>query len=259
GGLRHKMPSTAFTFLIGAAALAGILPLAGFFSKDAILVGALAEQPLIYAVGITAALLTAFYSFRAAFVPFFGKPRDKALYDQAHESPRMITIPLWILAFLTAFAGLVNLPFVLSLEHWLEPALGLHEEPDLILELAAILISAIVAIFGLIMAIALYIRKETWPRTLAKPFLGLQPALDHKWYVDEFYMKFIVTPLRSLANWSATTVDQTVIDGTVNGIGKVSIQVGNWTRRLENGSIPTYALSILVGVVALIAYFVFAI
>ena len=256
GGLRHKMPTTYRTFLIGAAALAGILPLAGFFSKDAILLGALAEQPLLYVIGIVTALLTAFYSFRAVFVPFLGTPRDKALYEHAHESPPLMTIPLWILAFLSAFAGLVNLPFILSMEQWLEPALGLHEEPDLILELSAIIISVLVAIFGLLMAYARYVRNEAWPRHLAGYFSGLQPILEHKWYVDEFYTNYIVMPLRSLANWSATTVDQKIIDGTVNGIGQVSMRAGNWTRKLENGAIPTYALSILLGVVALVAYFV---
>ncbi len=94
GGLKDKMPTTFRTFLIGSAALAGIPPLAGFFSKDSILLGALVANPILYAIGLVTALLTAIYSFRAVIVPFFGAPRDKRLYNHAHESPALMTIPL---------------------------------------------------------------------------------------------------------------------------------------------------------------------
>ena len=130
GGLRHKMPSTYWTFLIGAAALAGIPPLAGFFAKDSVLLGVLQRNLLLYALGLVTAVLTAVYSFRALFVAFHGRPRDRALYDHAHESPSVMTTPLWILAILTLFGGVMNLPNLLTLERWLEPALGGHAEPE---------------------------------------------------------------------------------------------------------------------------------
>lgn len=256
GGLRHKMPTTFRTFLIGSAALAGIPPLAGFFSKDAILLGALVSNPILYAIGLATALLTAIYSFRAVFVPFFGEPRDKRLYNHAHESPSLMTIPLWILAGLAVAGGLLNLPFVLTLERWLEPALGHHEEPSLTLELLAITLSVVVAAFGLIFAIARYLRNESWPRRAGANFKGLAPVVEHKWYVDEFYNAVIIKPIRLFADLFAEIIDPKMIDGLVNGAAKVSHWGGDWARKLQTGAIPAYALSILIGVVALVAYFV---
>ncbi|MCC6454418.1 MAG: NADH-quinone oxidoreductase subunit L [Caldilineaceae bacterium] len=257
GGLRDKMPTTFRTFLIGSAALAGIPPLAGFFSKDAILLGALVANPILYAIGLVTALLTAIYSFRAVFVPFLGAPRDKRLYNHAHESPALMTIPLWILAALSVLGGLLNLPFVLTLETWLEPALGHHTEPSLTLELLAITLSVVIALFGLVIAFARYVRNEGWPRRLSEGFRGLAPALEHKWYVDEFYDAAIVQPLWRISEWFARVFDQKFIDGIVNGTAKLSAWFGEGFRRLQNGAIPTYALSILIGVVALVAFFMF--
>jgi NADH-quinone oxidoreductase subunit L len=256
GGLKDKMPTTFRTFLIGSAALAGIPPLAGFFSKDAILLGALVQNPILYAVGLITALLTAIYSFRAVFVPFLGAPRDKRLYNHAHESPALMTIPLWILAALAILGGLLNLPFVLTLESWLEPALGHHEEPSLTLELLAITLSVIVAAFGLVIAVARYLRNEGWPRRLSSSFSGLAPIVERKWYGDEFFNAVVVTPLRLLSDLFAEVIDTRVIDGLVNGAGKLSGALGERARQLQTGAIPAYALSILIGVVALVAYFV---
>ena len=257
GGLRDKMPATFRTYLIGALALAGIPPLAGFFSKDAILLGALATNPLLYVVGIVTALLTAFYSFRSVFIPFFGKPRDKHLYDHAHESPALMTGPLWVLAVLAILAGVLNLPFVLTMEKFLAPALGEHGEAALPLELLAITLSIVVALFGLVMAWARYLRGESWPQRMADTVKGLQSAVDHRWYVDDFYSNWIVLPLRRLSEWFAATFDKKYIDGTVNGIAAGSLRLGERVRYLESGAIPNYALSILIGVVVLVIYFVF--
>ena len=259
GGLKDKMPSTFRTFLIGSAALAGIPLLSGFFSKDAILVAALDYNPALYIIGLFTALLTAFYSFRSVFVPFFGTPRDKSLYNHAHESPAAMTVPLWILAALALVGGVLNLPFVGTLEKWLEPALGAHEEPFLTYELIGITLSAVIAIFGLILAYARYRTDEKWARGLTQPFAAFQSLAEHKWYVDEIYMAVIVTPLRTISGWFATVVDQKIIDGLVNGVGNISLSLGDPIRRLQNGAVPTYALSILVGVTVIVAYFVFAV
>ncbi|HXF63401.1 MAG TPA: NADH-quinone oxidoreductase subunit L [Caldilineaceae bacterium] len=260
GGLRHKMPTTFWTFLIGAAALAGIpFITAGYWSKDAILLGALAGNHwILYVVGLATALLTAIYSFRALFVPFFGEPRDRHLYDHAHESPPLMTTPLWVLAVLSIVGGFINLPLILTLEHWLEPALGIHEEPSLTLELLALTLSAVVAVFGVLLARALYLTREPWAGRAAESVRGLEPAAQQKWYVDDFYWNYIVLPLRKLAQWSAQVFDQRVIDGLINGVADASIRIGERVRRLETGAIPTYALSILIGVAALVAFFVFS-
>ncbi|MEZ4870268.1 MAG: NADH-quinone oxidoreductase subunit L [Caldilineaceae bacterium] len=257
GGLRDKMPTTFRTFAIGAAALAGVPLLSGFFSKDAILAVALEHNPILYIMGLFTAVLTAFYSSRALFVPFFGKPRDKHLYDHAHESPTLMTAPLWILAVLALLGGLLNLPFVNTLEQWLEPALGAHEAPALAMELTGFLLGILAATFGILLAYGLYIRNETWAKRLVQPFEPLRPLAEHKWYVDEFYMTVIVNPLREVANWLAQSVDKLGIDGIVNGAGKVSLALGEQVRRLQNGAVPTYALSILIGVAVVVVYFVF--
>lgn len=258
GGLRHKMPTTFITFLIGAAALAGIPPLAGFFSKDAILLGALVKNPLLYAVGLVTALLTAFYSFRAVIVPFMGRPRDEHLYDHAHESPSLMTIPLWTLAVLSVVGGALNLPFILTMEKWLEPAVGHHEEPLLTLELLAITLSVIIALFGATLAWARYVRNEGWSRRTTDGFKGLAPAAENKWWVDNAYSRGIVQPLQRVSEWFATAIDQKAIDGTVNALATSTSRLGERVRYIESGSIPNYAMSILLGVVLLVAFFIFS-
>jgi NADH-quinone oxidoreductase subunit L len=256
GGLRAKMPATFWTFLIGSFALAGIFPLAGFFSKDGILLGALTHGNVgLYIVGLLTALLTAIYAGRALFLVFTGKPRDQHLFDHAHESPRLMTIPLWILAALAALAGIVNLPFVLTFEEWLTPVLGEHTEPSLQLELLVLVLSLVVAVFGMLVAWARYDRGEGWSLRLGESFAFMQPALERKWYVDEIYDRVIIQPLRAVSAWFATFVDKGIIDGAVNGIGWISLWLGAWARKLETGAVPTYALSILIGVVVLLAYF----
>ena len=257
GGLRHKMPSTYRTFLVGAAALAGIIPLAGFFSKDAILAGTLEKAPVLYIIGAFTALLTAFYSFRMLFLTFHGEPRDEHLAAHVHESPRIMTVPLWILAFCTVFAGLLNLPFVLTLDKWLEPAIGHVTHPSVPVELFVMLVSIILSFFGLIMAWALYVKGEHWPARLGGIFGFMRPVLDHKWYVDSLYDLVIVRPLNAVSSWFARFFDPKIIDGAVNGVGQVCIDAGEYVRRLQNGAVPTYAFSILLGVVAVLLYFVF--
>jgi NADH-quinone oxidoreductase subunit L len=257
GGLRNKMPTTYLTFAIGAAALAGTPFLSGFFSKDAILAATMAHNPVLYVIGLFTALLTAFYSARAVFVPFWGTPRDKHLYEHAHESPTLMTIPLWILAGFSVIAGLFNLPFILTLEHWLEPALGYHKAPPLAVELAGFLLSALVWGAGLALAHGMYVGGKAWAKQIVEPFKPLQPLVENKWYVDEIYMMIIINPLRELANWFAKTVDKWGIDGLVNGAGKVSLLVGDQVRYLQNGAVPTYALSIFIGVAVVVVYFVF--
>ena len=257
GGLKHKMPITYWTFLIGVAALAGIPPFAGFFSKDAILLSALGEAPIAYALGMLTAFLTAVYSFRMLFLVFSGKPRDKELYDHAHESPSLMTWPLIILAVLTTIAGVLNLPFLVTMEHFLEPAVGHAHEPALALELAALTFSFVVSVFGFVVAYSLYRTRENWVQRANQRFAFMEPVLKNAYYVDEFYTRVIVNPLLKLSNWFAAAVDQKVIDGAVNGIGHYTLVAGERVRTLQNGKIPTYALSIFVGVVVIAVVYIF--
>ena len=258
GGLRKKMPTTALTFTIGALALAGIAPLSGFWSKDAIKVGALMQNPALYAVALLAAFFTAFYSIRATVLVFYGEPRDQELHNSAHESGSLMTIPLVVLAVLAIFGGLLNLPVWVPLEHWLEPALGHHEVPPLALELFAAALSFLIATFGSMMALSHYNLGESWPNRLIAPVRFMQPLLENKWYVDEIYSAIIVRPAVGSARWLAASFDQGIIDSLVNWFGSTALRLGDFARRLQTGLVPTYAFSILLGAVVIVAYFVLA-
>jgi NADH-quinone oxidoreductase subunit L len=258
GGLRHKMPQTYIVMLIGAMALGGIPLLSGFWAKDAVLASiAAADGWLIYGVGVVTALLTAIYSFRAVFLTFNGQPRDQHVYDHAHENKAIMLVPMWILAVFAIGIGWFNTPFALALEEFLAPAAGHHEKIGLLLELSVVAISTVVSLFGLLFAWARYVRHEQWPVTIANGFKWLQPALDNKWYVDRVYNAVIVRPILAVAGWFARVFDPKVIDGAVNAVGAVCLDAGGAVRKLQNGAVPTYAFSIFLGVVALLAYFLF--
>ncbi len=258
GGLRHKMPQTYLVFLIGAMALGGIPLLSGFWAKDAVLAGIAADGAFaIYAVGVVTALLTSIYSFRAVFLTFNGQPRDQHVYDHAHENKMIMLAPMWILAFFSITIGWFNTPFALSLEAFLEPATGEHEKIALFLELIVVTSSTIISLFGFVYAYARYIRKERWPLTLAGWFAWLSPALENKWYIDRVYDALIIRPIKAVSAWFAGFFDPKVVDGAVNGVGTVMLDAGEVVRKLQNGAIPTYALSIFLGVVAVLLYFLF--
>ena len=257
GGLKAKMPATYWTFLAGTIALAGIPLTSGFLSKDGILLGALVHSPVLYVVGLFTALLTAIYAFLMFFLVFHGEPRDKKLIDHAHESPRLITWPLWILAGLSLVDSLLNLPFILTLEKFLEPALGAHEEPALTLELLALALSVVISLLGLAMAYGLYMRRDGWAQNLKKSLSFMQGPLENKWYFDEVYNTAVVNPLKAIGGWFTSFFDPRVIDGAVNGVAHGTSRLGEYARRLQNGYVPTYALSILVGVAAVVVYFLF--
>lgn len=256
GNLRAKMPQTATLFTIGALALAGFPLTAGFFSKDGVLLYSFMANPALYAVGLFTALLTAFYSFRAVFVTFHGKARDKHVFDHAHESPAIMRNPLWILAGLALVGGVINLPFILTLEHWLEPSMSVPKHPDAALEIALIGVSAVIALLGIALAYGRYVTNASWATGITGIFKGLEGAAAKKWYVDEIYRFLVVNPLVWMAVRFAVIVDRKTIDRAVDQFGIAHFVAGNALRRVHNGLVPTYALSLFVGVVAVVVYFV---
>ncbi len=291
GGLREKMPTTYRTFLWGALALSGFPLLSGFFSKDEILWLAANKSTLLWGVGIVTALLTAIYSFRMVFVVFLGQPRDKKLFAHAHESPRAMTVPLVILATLAIVGGLLNLPGELIgaerlglMNNLLEHTLEHHH-----VHLGRGLQWGLLGISGLLPVIALLLAQNLWgiypnrPRQLGQRYAWLHNLLVNKYYVDEFYMAVIVNPLRRLGAFLAEAVDRQVIDRAVNGVASLLRQLGaflsetmEWqvidravngvasllgqgsegTRRLQTGYVRNYALSVVLGVVAIFAYLI---
>lgn len=257
GGLQTRMRTTFWVYLVGALALSGIAPLAGFFSKDEILAAAAGNTPAVFIILLVSAFLTAFYMGRQIFLVFFGRARSQAA-ENAHENPAIITTPLVILALLSIFGGALNLPGLHTLGHWLEESLAHTPAVEFIPWVA--LLSLLVALAGLFIAWVVYSQrhmpfKDTDP--LAKPLGGLFTAFQNKWWVDELYQAVFLRPYRKLSEALAGAVDMGFIDGIANGLGMASRSIAQQVRRLENGFVRSYALTIVIGVAAIMAYLLF--
>ena len=255
GGLREKMPRTARLFLIGAMALAGIPLLSGFFSKDGILLYTYLHSLPLYVVGLLTALLTAVYAFRAYFMTFRGTPRDEALFSHAHESGPLMLLPMGILALLTLFGGALNLPFVLTLEHALEAAVGHLKPPDASLEVTLLLVSGGVALLGFWLAWSAYRRRYPWADSMRATMKPLARIARHQWYLDALYDDLLLPYAHRLSQFLTHTVDQSGVDRLVNQIASVTFGLSRKARQWHNGLVPTYAFSLFVGATVLVAYF----
>jgi NADH-quinone oxidoreductase subunit L len=255
GGLRRRMPLTFGVYLIGALALAGIAPLAGFFSKDEILLAAQNGNFPIFGLLIVAAFCTAFYMGRQLLLIFFGSPRTRAA-GAAVESKPLVTVPLVILAVLSALGGLLNFPGLYPLEHWLEHTLeGIH---PLEFSLTTALISLGVALFGLFLAYLVYGRRPAAQPQQADPLAG-NPAyipVEAKWWVDEIYERLIVRPYRWLGDFLAHSVDLGVIDAISAGLAGLMKFFGDLLGKMQTGYVRSYALMVLFGVVFILTYII---
>ena len=258
GGLQKTMPLTTVVYVIGALALAGIAPLAGFFSKDEILASASIYSPAILVILAAAAFLTAFYMGRQGFMVFFSRPRTAAA-EKATESPAIMTVPLIILAVLSVLGGLINLPGLNWLEHWLEETVHTTISAGFILWVAGL--SFGLALLGLFIAWLIYGRRslgtpET-PDPLQSTLGPLFTALQKKWWVDELYHALIVRPFRYISDEVlASWMDQEVIDGAVNDLGGSVRFLSHIGRFFQNGYIRVYALSILFGAIVIMTVFI---
>jgi NADH-quinone oxidoreductase subunit L len=259
GALRKAMPITAVTFIVGWLAIAGVPPFAGFWSKDEILLFAYDKSPVLWAVGLFTALLTAFYMSRAVFMTFFGEPRweSNAMGAdehpvQPHESPWTMTVPLVVLAALSLGGGALNLPFTKDthlLERWLEPVLHGNERVlDVTTELkwGLAIVAVVAALLGIALAARVYLQHRAEP---------VEPEiLARAWRVDEAISDFMGGP--GLAGFeAAATFDAEIIDGGVNGVATVVQGGGRGLRIVQSGFVRSYALGVAVGVVVLLGYF----
>jgi NADH-quinone oxidoreductase subunit L len=288
GGMRKTMPTTYWLYMIGTLALAGIVPFAGFWSKDEILLDASLHYPLIYWILTIAAFLTAFYMGRQIWLVFFGEPRHEAA-AHAEESPRVMTVPLMVLAVLSVIGGALNLPFegFHNLGHWLEYTL--HEVESLPLNLGVAGISTVLAVAAIALSWYIYGRNplrageiDPLKRRLGAFFTGA----ENKWYIDELYHAVIVTPFVRISQFLADVIDwrfwhdwfhEKVIAGGYNWLSGIALNryadqrgidtVGNnlasvtqWLsvtlRRIQNGFVRSYALSVLLGVVLIVGYLI---
>ncbi len=265
GGLRSRLPITYRTFLVASLAIAGIPPLAGFFSKDAILTGVFeAHRPVLFAIGLVTAALTAFYMFRLVSLTFDGRFRGTPEREHhLHESPASMTVPLVVLALLSAVAGFVGLPRVLGeggnrIGRFLAPILprlaGVPSEQPLehATEWTLIGVSILLAAGGAVLAWRWYAKEGgRIPARLAAAAPGLAALVADKFRVDEIYDRMFVRPFEWLARVLWRVVDVLVIDGILNA-GAFAVELaGDLLRFLQTGNVRNYALSLFLGLVGL--------
>jgi NADH-quinone oxidoreductase subunit L len=259
GGLAPRMVVTTITMTVGAAGLAGVPGLAGFFSKDEILHAAFTSHHLLlWALLLVGAFMTAFYTFRLLFLTFFGGPRmSKEVAHHIHESPASMTLPLLILAILTVIAGWAfGIPSDdgTRFARFLAPVFPL--EPGAHAGAAGIMLvvlSAVIVAAGVVLAWYMYMTTPVRPETIGQPRTPLHAFLLNAWYVDWFYDRAFVRPFFALCAFFAR-FDLVVIDGLVNLTGRL---VQGWSvasRRLQTGYVVNYALTMLAGAVALVGY-----
>ena len=263
GALRAAMPVTAFTFIIGWLAIAGVPPFAGFWSKDEILLYVYADNRLLYAVGMVTALLTAYYMTRQVVLVFFGKARwhDASSEHGAHgdftphESPRVMLVPLVVLAVLSVVGGFMQLPFSKDLhflEHWLAPVVEesersikgtwAYDNKYVLLGLAVI-----VAVAGIALSLAVYAKRRL-PAVEPK-------VLENAWFYDASVAKVVGGP-GAAAFRGVAAFDARIVDGAVNGAGALARGLGGIVRRAQTGFVRAYAALIAFGAIALLAWFV---
>jgi len=274
GGLSSKIKWTYATMLIATLAIAGIPPLAGFFSKDAILHAAYIREggrhPL-YFVGLLTALLTAFYMFRLIFLTFNGKPRYDEHKVHVHESPWSMLSPLVVLAILSAIGGLLAAPALLGIgpdyfANFLAPVFGgAPEAAGAATEAATHQLEWILAgvafgtaLIGITIAYWLYLKNPRKPDDLAKSMKPVYTTLLNKYYVDELYAALVVRPLLWLSTnvfWKA--VDVGGIDGTVNGIAHGAAAIGDGVRHSQSGNTRSYAVWVVAGAIVVLAIIFF--
>ena len=259
GGLKSKLPITHLTFLLGCIAIAGVPPFSGFFSKDEILMAAYATNPIFYYVGIGGALLTAFYMFRLYSLTFLGNFRGTAhQQEHLHESPIAMTLPLMVLAFFAVVAGFVGIPALFApnahaLEHFLAPVFAgstalvhahhiEHSTEWILMGTATVLILIVIV----------YAVTKFKKYTTTEPNTGIAKVLENKWYIDELYDTVIVNPLNWFAGFLKNTIEKYVIDGAVNGVGKLVGYGSRQFRLLQSGQVGSYILMMVMALVLFI-------
>jgi NADH-quinone oxidoreductase subunit L len=294
GGLRKKMPYTFWTFLVGMLALAGVPPLAGFWSKDEILAVAFLQNPVVWVMGTLAAFITAFYMTRQVCLTFLGKPRNKELH--AHESPPVMYVPLIVLAVGAVLLGFLGVPEDFPV---LGPLLGnpLHHLladqfnqwsyvhlPHVGFNSSVMLISIGMALGGIGLGYLIYGRKplEAGQRDPLERLGVVWTVLRNKYYIDEIYRATVIRGAIGLANvcfrfdsgivdgtvnlvgklterWSHVSglFDTYVIDGIVNGVGRVTSAVGQELRYIQTGRVQNYMIIVVISVLLLVGVFLY--
>jgi NADH-quinone oxidoreductase subunit L len=287
GALRKKIPYTFWTFFVATLAIAGIPGLSGFFSKDEILWQAFSSSHgywLLWAVAALAAGMTAFYMFRALFMTFFGESRvDHHVAHHIHESPKIMTIPLIVLAGLSVIGGYIGVPHILGganhVHEFLAPVLGggaeaakAHAGISILshawasggeggghgaaLELLMMVVSVVIALIGIGIAYLFYVKNPTLPKRTAEKWKRLYKLVYNKYYVDELYEILFINSLKNLGTGLWKGFDDFVIDGTINGIAYLIGVLSGAMRKIQTGLVQNYAFAMMIGGIVLVAYYI---
>jgi len=257
GGLRKKLPITYITFLIGVLAIAGFPFSSGFVSKDEILLAVYEHNKVYFWIATFTAVLTAIYMFRLLMLVFFGSFRGSDHQaHHLHESPVAITVPLVVLAILSVFAGVVQIPHVFGGHDYLNEFLGKSGVPAIIHEGAEAATKEYYLLGGTIiglLAIFLATRKAFAVDKFEGKYTGFKNVLANKWYIDELYDAIIVRPLQAWSAFCDKVVERLGIDGLVNGVGKSVRWGSDRIRLLQSGQVGTYIFVMVIGMIVLFA------
>ncbi len=267
GGLRYRMPLTCWTFVIAAAAMSGLAPFAGFFSKDAIFWQVFEKgHYVLWTLSFLTAGLTAFYIFRAVGLVFFGDtnlPADR--FKKVHESSTSMIMPLTILGLLTTFGGFIGVPEALGgnnvIWHWLSgiTAFGITptlNEPTLATETILMVITLLWSIHFSVLGWVIYSQKRDWPENIIKRMRVLHKLIVNKYYIDRLYQLLIVKPLLWFSkNIAWKTIDNIYIDGlAVHGTARSIRLMSSVLGLIQNGKVQQYLLYFLIGAVVVVGY-----
>ena len=265
GALKKKLPATFWTVFMAVLAISGIPLFSGFFSKDEILWKVFSQGNIIlWLIGVVTAGMTAFYMFRLLFLTFFGKSRvEESVEHHIHESSKVMTIPLMILAVLSVIGGYAGIPKSLGggngFEHFLSPVFGEKGEIAIhspLTEYLVMAVSVAVALLGIFFAYRFYIKTPELPKRLAERFRFPYKVLLNKYYVDELYFKIIVNPLLKFATFLWQFFDIKIIDGMANGLAGLVYWFAGVGRKIQTGYVRNYALGMVLGALVILAYFI---
>lgn len=267
GGLWPKIKITAITFLIGTIAISGIPPFAGFFSKDEILAHVFEHNKAMWALALLGSFMTAFYMFRLFFLTFKGEFRGtKEQEHHLHESPSTMTIPLMVLAILSAIGGFIGFPEIFHLPHSLNDFLNpiydgsrtvnehfgaLHLDHNT--EYTLMGVSVLVAALAILLAFVKYGKGQNVPEEDSQ-ITGITKLVYDKYYIDEFYQKLFVNPITALSKFLGNIFDTKILDGVVNGIGTGVEASSGLIRRIQVGGTANYLLFLTAGIILILVF-----
>jgi NADH-quinone oxidoreductase subunit L len=265
GGLKRALPLTYATFLIGSLAISGIPPFSGFFSKDEILALAFEHNPLWWVLGVAVSVMTAFYMFRLLFLTFYGDFRGtEEQASHLHESPKLMTIPLLVLAVLATLGGFLGIPHIFHAPHllnnFLSPLIftiqGVTDAEPLhaSVELTLMGVAVAGAVISILLARSMYVSKRQVP-VADEAKSGFGKLIYNKFYIDECYDTVFVRPIQRLSDVLYQVVDKLLVDGLVNLTGRISLTGGDIFRAIQTGYTPFYILAMVLSICFILGYF----